>query len=256
MRNTRRMIFIILNCCAMNTPAIPLDYYDTHAKGWHWYEAMPDTKEKPVESVSPLTLDNATIAMSRVQKKVEAAKALAILDPTPQNVHYYLALQNQVSDRASLFAATWKQVLLEDPRLDENLKHPTNALGRQVSLDRHKDELGVDIQTFAQHSGLFFFYKGQCPYCHQFAPILKAFTQKMGIAVVPISLDGHLLAQFPDTQLDQGQGSLFSVHVVPALFAVDPKTHQAIPVGYGLMSEEELEERVAHIATQWEGVQS
>ncbi|EAA7440561.1 type-F conjugative transfer system pilin assembly thiol-disulfide isomerase TrbB [Salmonella enterica subsp. enterica] len=42
------------------------------------------------------------------------------------------------------------------------------------------------------------FMQSTCPYCRQFAPVLKAFSQKTGFDVFPISLDGKGDAEFPD----------------------------------------------------------
>lgn len=42
------------------------------------------------------------------------------------------------------------------------------------------------------------FMQSTCPYCRQFAPVLKAFSQQTGLDVFPISLDGKGDAEFPD----------------------------------------------------------
>ncbi|EEO2502416.1 type-F conjugative transfer system pilin assembly thiol-disulfide isomerase TrbB [Salmonella enterica] len=42
------------------------------------------------------------------------------------------------------------------------------------------------------------FMQSTCQYCRQFAPVLKAFSQKTGFDVFPISLDGKGDAEFPD----------------------------------------------------------
>lgn len=42
------------------------------------------------------------------------------------------------------------------------------------------------------------FMQSTCQYCHQFAPVLKAFSQQTGLDVFPISLDGKGDAEFPD----------------------------------------------------------
>jgi hypothetical protein len=43
------------------------------------------------------------------------------------------------------------------------------------------------------------------------------------------------------------------VTVEPSLFAVDPYTHRAFPVAYGLISEEELKQHIINIVRQREG---
>jgi len=45
-----------------------------------------------------------------------------------------------------------------------------------------------------------FFFRGACPYCHKFAPLLKAFADRYGFRLVDVSLDGGGLPEFPTPQ--------------------------------------------------------
>lgn len=42
------------------------------------------------------------------------------------------------------------------------------------------------------------FMQSTCPYCRQFAPVLKSLSQQTGLIVFPVSLDGRGDAEFPD----------------------------------------------------------
>ena len=57
---------------------------------------------------------------------------------------------------------------------------------------------------------------------------------------------------FPESHPDQGQALRLKVTVEPALFTADPHTHRIIPVSYGLLSEDELRQRLLTIAQQSE----
>jgi conjugal transfer pilus assembly protein TraF len=191
--------------------------------------------------------------MDAVRQAIEQALDKATLDPTPENVKAYIALQNQVSDRASRFAQVWQAVLLQAPGLDYSIAHPTNQIGQQVYSDQKRHAEDAAIHQLAQHSGLFFFYRSTCPYCQRFAPIVRDFTDKYHIPIVPITTDGIALPSFPRSQVDDGQSAKFGVQVEPALFTVDPYTHQAVPVSYGLTTEDELRSRILAIANAKEG---
>ena len=120
----------------------------------------------------------------------------------------------------------------------------------QPCLNEQKADEDQAIALLAQHSGLFFFYRSTCPYCQRFAPIVKDFSARYGIAVLPITTDGISLSDFPNSQVDAGQAAKFRVDVEPALFTVDPYRQKIIPVGYGLMSEDALRTRILAIAKQ------
>lgn len=223
------------------------DYYQQHAIGWHWYD--DPREEKHLEKPAP----DPVVQMNAIQQALKQALDRAILNPTPQHVRDYIALQNQVSDRASRFARMWQFVLLQHPTLDYAIAHPTNQLGRNVYLDQQRLKEDAAIHQLAQHSGLFFFYRGSCPYCQRFAPIVKDFSQRYGMPVIPITTDGVVLPPFPNSKLNKGQAEKFRVTVVPALFAVNPHTHQAMPVSYGLITEDALRRRLLDIATNFQG---
>ena len=223
-------------------------YFDSHEKGWHWYEEPP-APEKP-EQVSTPT--DPTEQMNAVRATVTRALNQAILEPTEENVSTYIALQNQVSHQSGQFANVWQKVLLDQPNLNYSLIHPTNQIGSQIDTDSQHAKEDQAIAKLASETGLFFFYHSTCPYCQRFAPILKDFSTRYGITVIPVTTDGISLPEFPNSKVDAGQARKFNVTVEPALFAVNPYTHRAYPVSYGLLTESDLRKRILDLANNFE----
>ncbi len=83
---------------------------------------------------------------------------------------------------------------------------------RYISIKKKQEENNA-IRQLAQHSGLFFFYRSTCPYCQRFAPIVRDFSERYGITVIPISTDGYALPSFPNSRVDTGQAEKFHVTV-------------------------------------------
>jgi conjugal transfer pilus assembly protein TraF len=79
--------------------------------------------------------------------------------------------------------------------------------------------------------------------------LLKGFEQKFGLPVFAISLDGTGLPEFPQARVDNGIAATLNVTQVPALFLASPRTNVITPIGYGVLSESELLERLQAIAT-------
>lgn len=222
------------------------DYFWTErAIGWHWYQ---DPNE-PKHTTEPVVTDPMQ-RMEALQRQVKQTLDQAILNPTEDNIRQYIVLQNQLGEQARRFSTVWQTVLLNFPELDYSLQHPTNSLAKQIDLDQTRQQENAAIKRFAQHNGLFFFYRSTCPYCQRFAPILKDFSQRYELAIVPITTDGVSLPDFPHSEIDQGQAERLKVTMEPALFTADPKTHRIIPVSYGLLSEDELRQRLLTIAQQ------
>lgn len=216
-------------------------FWGQHAKGWHWYRGpklqnqevfTSDVKSDPIQT------------MKSLQATLERALDTAILQPTPEHVKNYIQLQNKVNQQASLFSDVWRRLLWHNPDLDYSLQHPTSQLAKQAYADTELLQAESAVRSLAKTHGLFFFFKGSCPYCHRFAPILKHFAEYFGLSVIPITLDGGLLPEFPDARGDNGISGRLQVAQVPALFAVAPSEQSIIRLGYGLMSESELLQRV------------
>lgn len=224
-------------------------YFSDHAQGWHWYK---DPKEQKLEEDD--SQNDPVSQMNAIRATVERAKDKMVLNPTKENVKGYIFIQNKVSGNAAELSKTWREVLLENPELDYSLIHPTNNAARQVENDLVSKKENIAIQKLAKTSGLFFFYRSSCPYCVRFAPILKDFAETYGLTVIPITTDGISLPEFPNSYADKGQAAKFQVKVEPALFIVNPYTHQAIPVSYGLTSEADLKRRILNIAEHAGGI--
>jgi conjugal transfer pilus assembly protein TraF len=94
---------------------------------------------------------------------------------------------------------------------------------------------------------LFFFFRGDCPYCHAFAPTVEAFQVRHGIQVVAVSIDGGPMPGFPDARRDNGIATTLKVSQVPAVYLAQPFTGRITPIGFGVLSEAQLLERISAV---------
>jgi conjugal transfer pilus assembly protein TraF len=244
-----RVFFLLLILFSKNSVAENTTYFTEHTIGWHWYKdpAKTNETEEAEAAQDPIT------QMSAVRLTVQRALDRAVLQPSQDNVKQYIQLQNHVSQQANQFNHYWQAVLLQHPELDFALQHPTNNLAKQVEYDTHHREEEKMLRQFAKQYPLYFFYKSTCPYCQRFAPILKDFAQHEGFFILPITMDGIALKEFPDSYVDQGESRTYQVTVEPTVFAVNPVTRQAIRVSTGLVSEEEMKKNIIAVLTHFEG---
>lgn len=231
-------------------------YYQHHEKGWHWYEEQIENdrvqhsdeqdnqkeKEKPKKRKSPKEI----VAIYR--EELENRLADAWMHPSPQKIRAYQEMQKDLTDRSKAFSEGWMQSVFSNPTLDHTLVSPVNQRARHVHLDLEKKQVKETIHALSKEYGLFFFFSGNCEYCHQFAPMVKQFSEQYGWEVLPISLDGGQLALFPNAQSDNGLFAQWQPgeqgQVMPALFAVNPTTGHVIPVALGMTSIDQMEIRI------------
>lgn len=241
------ILFCFITFIAKADPVVPIK------QGWHWYPSPKKESNDQRESIE----DKDTDAMERIkliQEELERRKAQAVLDPTEKNILNYLTYQREkVLDKASTFSDQFRRVIWAHPEMDYTLERPTNTLAKKVWLEQRQNQETEAIKILGKQYGLFFFFRSDCPYCHRFAPVLKAFAEAHGLTVMPVSLDGGGLPEYPAPQSNQGQFERLvgSKAVVPALVAVNPTTHQVVPLSFGLVTQEELLKRV-YVLTQLE----
>ncbi len=234
-------------------------FFDQHAEGWHWYQFQepeiriqePEEQEEKTPTAQSLdekpkrnSKNDPNELMKAYRLEIERRLNLALINPTPFNVQQYQTIQKDLMNRSERFSKTWQKTILENPTLDHSVQFPTSQVGRHVYLDEQRKDREQRIKGLSQSYGLFFFFKGNCPYCHTFAPIVKRFADMYEWDVLAISLDGSTMAEFPDAKTDQGQAAQLGVEVVPSLFAVNPQTGQILPISHGMTTQDEIEKHI------------
>ena len=123
--------FVMVWCLPSSAKAD--NFWEDRAVGWHWYQDPEENQ--PVSPDSTVTHDPIA-TMEALHHQVQQTLDQAILNPTEDNMRQYIALQNQLGERAQHFSEVWKSVLLNYPELDFSLQHPTNNLAKQIDLDQ------------------------------------------------------------------------------------------------------------------------
>lgn len=229
----------------------PDEFYCAQRKLGTWFYC-DKPKAKPVEALvelPPAPVQSATERMEAITKRLDELKALAILEPNTDNVTAYVRYQREQLDRASTFADVWSRAVWQNPDLDYTLQRPINSLGKRAWMDqRRADRVGV-MASLAQRYGVFYFYSSGCGACEVFSPILKSVADQYGLSILPVSMDGGPTPGFPNFVVDTGQYRKMGLDggQVPALVLFDTQTKQPIPIGYGVMSADEMMQRIFYL---------
>lgn len=241
-----KVIFLMVIFCASMAYS---DYCSDKGLGWHFY---CDPNEEKLEVKTKERRETNAEVMARlgeVKRELEERKARAVLTPTEENIRDYIAYHNQQLDRAEKFSEVWERVLWKRPELDFSVKAPQSIAGNDVLDGLKKEKLNKVLSKFTQRYGLFFFYSSKCSFCHKYSGILKIFSDFHKINVMAISLDGGILPEWPNSVIDRGESVKMGMagKPVPATILFDSHTKDVIPVGFGLLSVVEIEERIVKL---------
>lgn len=231
-------------------------YWSDAWRGWHFYEE-PEQESPPVKppSVAPKSPPPnqarapELIEFERLQKTLEERRNVAIMRPTEANVRRYMELESQVLARASTFADVAQRVAWATPELDPTTQgRPVNAKALEVFERQQLADRGRSVADLARDHVLIFFFRGDCPYCHAFAPTLVGFTARYGIKVEAVSVDGGGIPGFAEARRDNGIATALRVTQVPAVYLAQPFTGKITPIGFGVLSEAQLLERITAVS--------
>jgi len=221
-------------------------------RGWHFYDdPLAELPLNPLPKVSPRSVP-ATRAIRpelerfrQLQREVEEVRAIAIIRPTEENVRRYMELESRVVRNASQFADLAQRIAWANPYLDPSTQgRPVNASALEAYEESQARTRGSTLAALANDHALIFFFRGDCGYCHKMAPLLNAFRQRYGFPLIAVSVDGGSIPSLPMARADNGIVRALKVAQVPAVFLAQPFTGRILPVGFGVLSESQLVERI------------
>lgn len=222
-------------------------YWLRNREGWFWYRDPPASTPRPAPSANKPPRE--LVEFEAMQKRLEDLKRVAVMNPTDANLTAYMRYQRMVMDKSEHFAERWQRLVWTVPDLDYGLSgRPTNAMAINVFDEQQRERQAQTIKSLAATHGLIFVFRGDCPHCHRFAPILKRFEEEFGFTVLAISMDGRAIPEYPNARPDNGMAARLNATAVPALYLTAPATREIRPVGFGVMSMTDLVDRIAALA--------
>ena len=217
--------------------------------GWHFYcDRQEETRETPPAHAPPPQPPavSATDRILEMRKALEEARAAAILDPSTEKVAAYLRLQQETLQRAASFSDAFRRTVWATPELDYTLKRPVGALAKRLWSDERREDVAASLARLGERYGLIYLGHPGCAGCRVFGPLLRAFAGRHGLDVLAVSLTGGPLEGWPEAVPDNGQAQRLGLAgtPVPAVVLYDTKTKKVLPVGFGVMAEDQLAERI------------
>ena len=218
--------------------------------GWHFYcdrqEQAQEAEPPPPSAPAVADERSATERILGLRRALEEARAEAILDPTPAKVTAYLRLQQETLQKAAAFSDAFRRTVWATPELDYTLRRPVGALAKQVWSDGRRQARDAALAGLGDRYGLIYLGHAGCAGCKVFGPLLRAFAMRHGLDVLAVSVTGEALEGWPEAVADNGRAARLGLSdmPVPALVLFDARTKRVVPVGFGVMAEDEMAERI------------
>jgi conjugal transfer pilus assembly protein TraF len=191
------------------------------------------------------------VEFERLQKTVEDTRNIAIMRPTEANVRRYMELESQVVARASTFADVAQRVAWATPELDPTLQgRPVNAKALEVFEQTRLAQRSESIAELGKRPRAVLLLPLGLPVL----PCLRA--DAGGLPGPPRHPGGgHQRGRRPDAGFPQRAPRQRHRHhpegpQVPAVYLAQPFTGKITPIGFGVLSESQLLERIAVVSAR------
>ena len=220
------------------------------ALGWHFYcdreEETVEAAPPPAPAPAPAPQGTATERIRALREALAEARAAAVLEPSTENVAAYLRLQRDTLQRAATFSDAFRRTVWASPELDYTLTRPVGALGKRLWSDARRAERDATLGRLSERYGLIYLGHTNCAACRVFGPLLRAFALRHGLDVLAVSMGGGPLEGWPDAVPDGGRAARLGLDggPLPAVALFDTETRQVLPVGFGVLAEDQLSRRI------------
>lgn len=244
-------------------PSNNTEFYRDAERGWFWYEQLPPEekekfKEKLLQSEPSIIPKSASsepqtppLSTKWFKENFEIYRDAAIDNPYDQEaMRNYLYLEKFMRDRAVAFAYERQKAVYADPFLDSTTQRPTANFGMKsmnIMASENRDNL---LSQIGQQTGIYFFYRSDCTFCSQQAPLLAGLEKEFAFVVKPVSLDGEPLpnSPWPEFLTNNGQAEYLGVAQVPAMYLYNPTDDRFELIAQGLQSLSQLHNRIIYAA--------
>lgn len=261
-----------------------LRYKEPPAKGWWWYQDYFVDKHEELQEKVPLANENQKHVSGQEKKQqdktdfslekdtVDKQKKfkplseytyeellrmpvnefrelynyyleMAVSNPTEENVYNYLNLQEVLVKKAIAFTSAYQYVQQKYADYFSGGFYPVAKPGVEALQRAKLAEINAALRSVKDEFGLVVFVRKDCPYCLVQAQIMEYMIAE-GFKVRYIDVD-----EFPRF------ASEFGVEVVPTILLVH-RSGQALPIGSGVISLDELKRRIYGVWKIWSGTES
>jgi len=246
-------VVAVLPLAALSSLASAQDnnfYCDERELGDQFYCEKPveEEPEAPAEVVSaPVTEAEETIKdFDDFKEKLNEARSVAVYTGKKEDVEHYMRLQKEAGVMSSKFMEEYQVLGWQDPTLSYAASVPVETFAKNAYRAERRQEVERHIRNINGRYGFFYFYSKDCSACVQMSPIVKMLSSRYELSVMPIAKQGKESVEWPGTKPDNGIGKRVGLigDVTPAIILYDAEQEAGVPISYGAISLETLEDRI------------
>jgi len=239
-----RLIFSLSILISSSPFLLNAGFYDRAMEGRYWYDERINDEAEISKENKNISEDNALEYLLELKQKFETTKALAVLQPNRENLLKYMTIQNKLVMNAEKFAKVWQQILLENPLLNDELTNPTAQYAIQARKAAQYMEIEAFLNSAREKHVLLFVYDSSKKLSQAAGEMVQDFAADTHWQIVPITVDGKDLSEFPNSKILADQGLALGLKDTPAYIIGNLDNETIQHVGFGAISVSRLKENI------------
>ena len=232
-------ILMIISCNSSFASNSSSSFFDQRYRGWLWFEDKHQVKEE-VTTKAELAPEVAKEEMEEFSRQLEERKYIMFARPTPENVKFYRDKEKEMWDKAMQLQESWDMANFLYPEQRDQINNPDNVHAVKLKRKLEQEDQDKVIKAFAAHFELVAFFKNNCRYCHEFAPVLGSFIREFGFVAETVVLDHPNLEAKASYLIKK-----LNIEATPIVFAISKDSKTAFELVRGFVSISELRFAVA-----------
>ncbi len=241
-KSSLRGVFCCIWCISITTisPDSEASFLDQRYRGWLWFEAK-SLEYEDIKRKNIITAEQAEEEIASLKENMDSKRSIMIANPNPESVRDYVMLEEVMWTKALDLDKAYREARFKYPEYFDRITNPQNIHAVKFKRKLEQEMLENKIKNFASKFDLVLFSKGSCPYCKEFAPVLKHFSQIYGFKTEEASIDLNMTGLFIGKSIPELAKKL-AIEATPTVVAVSKDGKRAFEMIRGYVTTSELEE--------------
>ncbi|MCB9222160.1 MAG: conjugal transfer protein TraF [Ignavibacteria bacterium] len=240
------LMYLFIICLFVPLLSYASFYEGDKYQGFYYFqESIHKNKQSNEEEIfKPQTSEEALYLMEVEKKRLDGARALAILNPSQENLLDYFEKRNRIIDRSVVFSERGAITLLEHPKFGPEPKNPTTSFG--IEFRKRQEDKGKEhvVKKLGETFFLLVVGPGEEDWAELAASIGESFQRALDWDVRFLTTNKKPSTSTLKTHFNPYLLDSLNLEETPAFFMVEPEQGKVIPLGAGAPSVSHLMENI------------
>lgn len=217
---------------------------EEYGLGQNWYcEKYSENEESPTTASDILNSDIPPEQKAiKINELWEKQRKVAAITGKKEDLQRFLVTHRFIADKGVSFAKNIQHLIDTSPEFSGSDSYYKSISDEFIK----KSEKQAILQASNKRYGLVFIYNSSCLHCIRQLPIIRNFRLAYRFKILGISTDNNFFEEMDENIADENVFLDPNIQSIPTILLLDKQNPAKIFISKGLITLDELEERIAN----------